>query len=150
MIKELTVDSMPREVAVEMLTSNVRLSTQERKNCQRALEKHFVSTLEPKSKADCMTRRLKGSTIFQLAKWNKRATNRRASAQSAYLRFKKLEESIAAEPDGESIIAKEAKNVRLLLVRNTLKALNDHASQLDTFKDLLDTEINSRHATLKN
>jgi len=130
--REVERDTMPRQVATEMLSDpRVRMTNRMRKTFRDARARHFVSTREKTPILSKLAAKLKLRSFQALTKWLARANVRRAAGQRAYLRAG--EDTTLAAPVREALLA-------LLEVK---------VAEIDLLIDGLETEILSRVTACK-
>ncbi len=124
-MKELERDTMPKEVATELLTDRkARLTNRMRKNCRDARAKHFISDAERKPVAEKIAAKLKSRGLAWIGREISRAQRRRAGLQRRYT---------SLTGDNPVIAARRA-------------AIDVLANHIDIFLDCAETEIESRRA----
>jgi hypothetical protein len=125
-MKLVEKDSMPREVALELLTDRkARVTNRMRKNCLHALQREFISEAERKPLAAKVARKLRAKSIAWIAREVKRSMRQRRGAQIKYERLQAI----------------EPKNP---IIEYRVAALNLLANHLDTVIECCEDEIKLR------
>jgi hypothetical protein len=132
-MKKTERDSMPREVAIEMLCQQ-KLSNRERKVCMAALHTYHESEQQRKPVDQKVASKLTKATLAQLGKWLKRAIARRADTQRAYLLLARRAQKFSDEE----------KRPHLLATQHAMQVLDGKAAMLDTFREAVENEVTRR------
>lgn len=141
----LVIDSMPREVATEMLLAPGHQTTRQRKTFMAARAKYFQSTLKPKPAEERMNVILQGSNWGQLHKWLKRSRTSRADVQRGYLLATRNREKLIAEPVDKKNEARLAEvQARIAFLDRLLAELNLKAANIEFFTECVEEEIKRR------
>lgn len=142
-IEKLEVDTIPRQVAVEMLCRpGVRMTNKERKLFRGALETHYASTRKPKTsrQAEVLAARLRLRPWATLCRWLKRCNTRRALVQEAFQIGTKRKAKLEAKTGKPN----QSEVLEILQLDRAIAGLNLRAARLDAVWDGVTEEIARR------
>lgn len=144
-IEQVEFDHMPREVAIELLCKQTRISNRQRKECMRALETRYRSTLTPKTdKADLvLRRRLTLRPMSFLLKVKKRCETRRSLCM-AQRDFSSRRSANLGEKTGKP---NPAEMNELLVHQRAIVLLNERISLLNRVFNAVSDEMARRQNT---
>lgn len=144
-IERIEVDSMPRQVAVEMLCRSNRLTNREHKLYMGALETHYTSTRPAKTTRQdaVLSARLRLRPWATLCRWLKRCNDRRALVQEAF----QLASKHKAKLDVKTGKPNEGEVLEILQLNKAIAGLNLRAARLDKVWEAVTEEMKRRQST---
>lgn len=140
-------DHMPVQVATEMLCApRARMTSRERKQCERARERIFESTLSGQTPEARLAFRVSSRPIESLAKWIRRAARRRKDVQAKYGILCRRRDKLNAKT-GEPA---QAEILELLGIGRALAALEIRAKLLEMVLDAAQEEVKRRERLVES
>jgi len=140
-IRPVDFDHMPVEVATELLCAPLgRLSGPEEAACWAAREKRYESVRVAVAPSVKLARRMKRSSVAQLAKWQKRIRTRQLFTMQAINRGQKRL-NVLGTPDPEK---DTNATIEKLMLEAYVRKLHVVGSQLDMARECVEDEIARR------